>query len=144
MAVVPFIAFGIGTLLIVLAIVSVVRTRKFLATAVTVEGTVTDIEKREGTVRREGETLQQTTFHPRISFTTKEGNALEFIERVGTSMPSHAVGGKVQVKYDPANPQEARMATASRLWLAPIIMIVIGVVAFAIGAVFLVMNQLGF
>jgi hypothetical protein len=137
MAVAPFIALGLGALMIVLAIVSIFRTRRFLATAVTVEGTITDIEKRERTVRRQGETEQKTTFHPRISFTTKEGKPYEFIERTGTSMPTFAVGGTVQVKYDPANPQEARMATTYRLWATPVIMMIIGIAAIIIGVILL-------
>jgi hypothetical protein len=135
MSIAPYIAWAIGVLLIVLGIASFLRTRKFLASAVAVEGTVTDIEKRERTVRRQGQTEHQTTYHPRISFTTKEGTAIEFIDKVGTSLPTYAVGGKVQVKYDPTNPQEARMATGFRLWLAPVLLTVIGVVAIVVGVI---------
>jgi hypothetical protein len=56
---------------------------------------------------------------PVVSFTTPDGQAHRFRDGLSSSF-SPAVGGPVEVLYDPAAPSRARVKSFWSLWLAPL------------------------
>lgn len=65
-------------------------------------------------------------FHfPKVAFTTATGEPIVFRSRMGRRV-AEAVDGDVDVRYDPATPHEAEVATFRDLWLFPLITSVCG------------------
>ncbi len=117
---------ALGAIELVLGIFFYFRTRSFLERAVEVQGTVTGhVESRSSD--------SGTTYRPTVQYTSADGQSQEFTDRMGSSPPSHDVGESVPVKYDPQNPGKARIGTAGRLWLIPVILSSSGVLFLAIG-----------
>jgi Protein of unknown function (DUF3592) len=69
--------------------------------------------------------------HPVVRFTTAEGRTVEFVSASGSSPASHSVGDRVEVLYDPDDPQDAQLSGFFDLWLWPI---GFGVLAIGFGA----------
>jgi hypothetical protein len=119
----------VGLAMLVIAIVVFSRTRRFLATAVSAQGTVTEMIQRTGK-DREGRT--STIWAPRVRFTVSD-QTIEFESKVGSSPPRYAEGQTVEVKYDPQDPNSARVAAASSMWLVPVLVGGIGVILLIVG-----------
>jgi hypothetical protein len=102
---------GIGALSAIIAVYLLIRRSRFLANAVTVQGTVTASIARSGS---EGGTV----YSPQVQFTTPEGQSMEFVDRLGRNPPRFQPGDPVKVAYPPGNPQRARIP--SGMWFGPI------------------------
>jgi hypothetical protein len=107
---------GLGALLVSIGAVWFTRIRRFLATAVDVEGRVLGHQSRTSRATSGG---SSTSYYPVVEFATAEGRSVQFADQVGGSPPSHEVGETVPVKYDPREPENARIATGFRLWFGP-------------------------
>jgi hypothetical protein len=121
--------FGVGLLLLVIAIFLIYRTRRFLARAVDTTGTVISFvtsHSSEGGV----------TYKPVVQFQVG-GQVVQFVDSMGSSPPSYEVGEVLPVKYDPLNPQKARPNKPFRLWFAPGLLILMGAIFGGIGAAML-------
>ena len=116
---VPRLFLGIGILLLVLTPVMVVRTAQFLAGAERTDGTVVDLSRSKDS---EG----SVTFSPVVSFTTAEGRTVEFVSSSGSSSPSHSEGDRVEVLYDPDDPNDARLSGFLDLWFGSLVVGVLG------------------
>lgn len=105
-------------------------TRRDLAVGVTTDGTVVDLIG-------ERDSDGDTTYHPRVRFVTRSGEAREFTASVGTNPAAFEVGEPVVVIYDPASPEGARIDSFFQLWFAPLLLGGMGIVfaAFGCGAV---------
>jgi hypothetical protein len=66
------------------------------------------------------------TFYPRVRFTDAAGQPHEFNSRRLRSPPGYSVGEQVQVLYLPDSPEAARIGRFSELWVAPLILGIIG------------------
>ena len=126
---------GFGALLSLISLFWVWRVRRFLATAVDVEGTVLGHESRTSTSSSGG---HSTSYHPVVQFATSEGRSMQFTDKVGGSPPSHDVGETVPVKYDPGDPADARISTGFRLWFGPGLVGLLGVGFLVAGVIVLV------
>jgi hypothetical protein len=127
---------GVGALLCLISLFWVWRVRRFLATAVDVDGTVLGHEPRAST--SSSGSGSSITYHPVVQFATTEGQAVQFTDSVGGSPPSHDVGETVRVKYDPGDPADARIATGFRLWFGPGLVGLLGVGFLVAGVIVLV------
>ena len=59
---------------------------------------------------------------------------MTFIEKSQT-FGALSVGSAVPVKYDPAAPKKARIATSGRLWVTTIVLVALGAVLLIVGVI---------
>lgn len=124
---------GTGAVILVVAAFLFRRARQFQQTATTVAGTVVaQAESTTGEGRR--------SYAPIVQFVTTEGRTIRFTDRLGTNPPSHAVGDKITVSYDPADPDGARIAGSD--WFLPGLFAFIGGAFFLAGVVVLLVAAL--
>jgi hypothetical protein len=121
----PF--MGAGLVMIGLAYFFFARTRRFLHTAVDTTGTVVNLIESSGS---EGGTVYQAV----VAFKTAEGRDVQWTESMASNPPAGQVGDEVPVKYDPSDPDEARIAKPFRLWFLPGLFGLLGVIFFGTGA----------
>jgi Protein of unknown function (DUF3592) len=74
---------------------------------------------------------------PVVEFTIPSGEKIRFTSEFGSRPASHAIGQSVAVRYDPADPQKAEVESAMSLWLVPLIMVFMGVIAGCLSVAFL-------
>ena len=74
---------------------------------------------------------------PVVEFTMPSGERIRFTSEFGSRPASHTIGQSVAVRYDPADPQKAEVESAMSLWLAPLIMVFMGVIAGCLSVLFL-------
>ncbi len=103
--------FGVGSILLALAVILWRRTRSFLAVAVDADGTIINL----ATVR----TSSGTGYRAIVEFDTHDGRRVRWRDKVTSDPPVGQCGERLPMKYDPANPQNARINLPSRLWSAP-------------------------
>jgi hypothetical protein len=123
---------GGGALLILIGVFWFWRIRRFLKRAVATEGTVLGHEMRASSSSSGG---TSTSYHPVVQFVTADGQPVQYTERFGSSPPSHDVGETVPVKYDPSQPDKARIATGFRLWFGPVLVGGMGLVFLVVGVI---------
>jgi Protein of unknown function (DUF3592) len=126
-----FILVGIG--LLVGAFSMYKNTSSFVTEASRAEGTVVDFQ-----MSRRGRTYSPMsrrgrTYSPIIHFISQEGKKVEFISSVGTNPPSYSKGQKVEVLYQPTEPQNAKINGFSSLWASSVILGGLGGLFFMIG-----------
>ncbi len=120
-----------GVVLLAVGAFFFVRTRRFLATALTASGTVVALvagRRRAGRGSRGG-----TTYRPQVAFTTPEGVDSIFTDLIGSNPPLLSVGQVVTVRYDPRNVSNARLAGRFRLWFVPALLGGLGVILLGAG-----------
>ncbi len=57
-------------------------------------------------------------FYPSVRFQTADGRTVEFQNKIGTNVPP-GVGDEVTIIYDPARPEEAKVALGSMFKFNP-------------------------
>jgi len=122
-----FLVLGVGAL--IAAVVTLVLTLRFVAGAERATGTVIDLS-------RETDSEGAVVFYPILRFTTAEGRTLEFRSSTGSSFPPQP-GDRVEVLYDPDDPQDARLSGFFDVWGLPIVLGFLGTVFTAVSVVFL-------
>lgn len=139
-----FTIFGVvGVGLLAGGIWSVLRTRQFLQTAVSVPGVVVENVWREdrtttGNARREGVTW---AYYPRIRFRTADGQDINFVSNIGASPPSYRVNEAVAILYDPRQPSNASTSSFASLWVGSIVLLGMGVMFASPGIGFIVWKR---
>lgn len=73
------------------------------------------------------------TYSPVVSFTTKEGELKQFESNNASEPPAYHVGEKIEVLYDPANPDHAQINNFFESWLGCIILGFIGAMFSIVG-----------
>jgi hypothetical protein len=91
------------------------QTARFVGRSRTATGTVMELSQ-ERSSSREG--TSRTVYYPVVQFNTEGGAVIEFRSNFGSNPPSHRKGESVPVRYDPAEPQEARIDTPASIWFA--------------------------
>ena len=117
---------AVGVLCIVIGAVVLVRTMQFVAKAEHATGTVIELT---GEIDSEGDEL----FFPVVRFTTADGKEIEFESSSGSSPASHSTGDRVEVLYDPDDPNDAQLSGFVDLWLFTIIFFLVGGAFLAVG-----------
>lgn len=117
-------SFAVGVVALIVGAVLLVRTAQFVARAEHATGTVIDLS-------RETDSEGQDIFYPVVRFTTADGDEIEFKSSSGSAPASESPGDRVDVLYDPNDPNDAQLGGFFHLWLFTII-------PFAIGAAFIV------
>ena len=74
----------------------------------------------------------QHQYMPVVRFAPRGSLPVEFQSRMGANPKHWPVGTAVPVAYRPERPDHAEIATAARLWVAPPVIIALGLACFAI------------
>jgi hypothetical protein len=98
---------------LVIGIVLTIRTYGFTSSAERTQGEVVAMEGTDAKA-------------PVVSFKDRRGIEHQIISSVASSPPSFAVGETVEVLYDPANPDEARIDSFFQLWFGAFLGLVMG------------------
>jgi hypothetical protein len=96
--------------------------------ATTAEGTVVEVERK---FLREG-----TIIVPTVTFVTEEGRSIVFTSNTGRGGWKDRIGESVTVRYDPADPTNAKIDSFYQLWG-------LSAIFFGIGGMFIVFGRLG-
>ena len=105
----------------------------FVDTAVRTKGEVVDVKRIEETRRRDGRTREEVTYYPVVEFDDGDGQTHEFRSSAGSNPPAYSEGDRVEVLYDPGDPQQASINSFTSLWVGPL-------VTGGLGAVFALMS----
>ena len=111
----------------------IVRTRSFLAKAITTSGEVAAVKEE---VEHDANGLS-TSSRPVVSFRTEGGMTIRF-EAMSTRGPAfYRIGDRVTVVYDPLRPDRAHIRSFVSLWLLPLVLLGLGgaFVTIALGVV---------
>jgi hypothetical protein len=92
----------ISFFMLAIGIISYVRTKRFLSSAVETRGQVI------GNVFKGSGEGGGSMYSPKIQFTDRMGKQFEFTENWSSNRPDFKIGDEVIVLYDPAKPQKAR------------------------------------
>jgi hypothetical protein len=122
---------AVGVLFLVVGAITGIRLRRFLGSAVEIQGKVVGFEEQVST-DSDGDRTSST--HAKVEFETASGQKMIFTEKSQT-LGGLAVGSAVPVKYDPAAPRKARIATGGRLWLSTIVLVALGAVLVIVGVI---------
>jgi|HubBroStandDraft_6_1064221.scaffolds.fasta_scaffold113456_1 hypothetical protein len=118
-----FVSAGIGIFL---------HTRRFVATAVSVSGMVTEnIWRLSPSSRRD---TSSSVFYPRIRFRTDDGQDITTITNTGSYPPAHHINEAVTILYDPQQPYHAVIRSFAELWMLPLVFSGLGLLFLSIGA----------
>lgn len=143
-----FILIPIGALLLLGAAYSVWSTRTWLKTAVEAEGTVIEMVRTvsTSTVEDPFDRTKRTVsngyvYAPLVKFRSFDGIMVEFQSTLRSNPPAYHTGQTVTVLYDPKAPNSAEIRGFAALWIAPIILGIIGTAFGVMGGVFTVIGH---
>jgi len=80
---------------------------------------------------------------PVVEFTVPSGGKIRFTSDFGSRPARHKIGQSVGVRYDSIDPQKAEIDSAMNLWLIPLILAFMGVIACCLAVAFLGFYGLG-
>jgi hypothetical protein len=89
--------------MLAIGIISYMRTKKFLNAAIETRGRVI-----ESVYKGSGDDGGGPMYSPKIQFTDRMGQPVEFTENWSSNRPDFKIGDEVIVFYDPAKPHKAR------------------------------------
>jgi hypothetical protein len=126
---------AIGAVFIGLGIFFFIRTRRFLRTAAEAPGTIVELRESSGS---EGGTVYSAV----VEFQTADSRSIRWEESMASNPPAGQPGDTLVMKYDPANPNKARIAKATRMWFMPMLFGGLGLLFFVIGVALTVAGAL--
>lgn len=94
----------------------------FIVHAEVAEGTVVDLVRSGSSGSGSGD----STYRPLVVFVDAAGREIEFVSSVGSNPPAYRRGEKLEVLYQPGDPENARINAFFSLWLGPLILGFIG------------------
>jgi hypothetical protein len=112
-----------GLIPLAIGIILVMRNLSFLRTAVETTGTIVELR-----VSPDGE-----AFQPVVEFKTHEGQTIRWTQFGWRSPPPGNVGDEIPMKYNAQNPNRARIAKVSQMWLVGGMLSLMGLVVGAFG-----------
>src|SRR5262245_34712249 len=125
----------VAGLLVVAGAGIAVWTLMFLNRSEVASGTVTRLNDEGPADTRSGARMTRAI----VRFTTATGATIEFAHGLATTPPAYDVGERVPVRYDPAAPDTARIASAFGLWFLPGLFGGLGVIFGAVSLVLVVL-----
>jgi hypothetical protein len=130
-----FLSLNIFTLIVALPFLGVglyeaVKIGRILQTYERIEGTVTGNSYVIDSEDNSGAYLPNVTFQP------EDSRPIQFTDGIGTYPARYSAGDKVAVLYNPTNPSDARINSWVRLWVGPLIFIIVGSIPLLINLLF--------
>ena len=104
---------------------------------VAVVGTVVELTRQSAVVSR------SSMFYPVVEFSAMSGEKVRFVSSFGSRPVGYKVGQSVNVRYDAVDTQKAEIESKMTLWLVPLILVFIGIVACCLTVVFLAFYWMG-
>jgi hypothetical protein len=80
---------------------------------------------------------RSTIICPVVEFTTPSGEKIRFTSDFGSLPAKHTIGQSVNIRYDASDPHKAEIDSAMSLWLTPLILVFMGVIACCLAISFL-------
>lgn len=117
-----------GPVLLGYAVVSYLRTVRFIRSSTEVAGEVIRLEHSRD---RTGNSTYES-YAPVFSFTAADGKKRTVTSDVWSSPADFSVGESVRVRYDPANPQDARIHSFLQTWGGAVISAAVGAMFFGV------------
>ncbi len=125
---------GVGGVLSLVAVVLLIRTRGFLARAHAVKGTVIEMVYSRSSEGGGG-------YSPRYQFVTTDGQVIVRKDNLSTNPPRFQVGDEIDVLYEPAKPQKARINKWMNLYFLPTLLGGLGAVSALVAGVLAVVSR---
>ncbi|MBL8050685.1 MAG: DUF3592 domain-containing protein [Anaerolineales bacterium] len=125
----------IGGLMALIAVFLFVRTRMFMNTAQEVKGTVVRMVYSHSSDGGGG-------YSPVYQFKTIEGRLVEKQDSLSSNPPMFKEGQTIDVLYEPANPENARIKKWMSLYFLPLLLGGMGLIFGGIGVVLLIFRLL--
>lgn len=103
----------------------------FLHHSATIKGTIVSL--------REVHDAQDDsiTYAPVFTFTASDGRSYAVSSNTGNNPPAFTTGQPIDIRYNPTNPNGAKIDTFLQLWLFPLVFAILGALATAFGYVLL-------
>lgn len=120
------------------SVVAYRETDRFLDQAVAATGTVIDFKEHIKTEERRTRRL----YAPIINFQSQAGDSIQFEANVRSNPPMYEVGESVELLYDPARPELARINTFWGIWIVFVVCLLVGVpfTLIGVGALYFMMK----
>lgn len=113
------------------AVWAFVKQQRTMSNRIEATGTVVELTRRTTASGR------SNIICPVVEFSVPSGEKIRFTSEFGSLPARHTVGQSVNIRYDAADPHQAEIESAMSLWLVPIILIFMGVIACCLAVVFL-------
>jgi len=105
-----FVALCASPCSIIYSVICFFRTRSFLLHSLEVDGEVVRMERSKDRDR------YGFTYAPVFEFTVADGKGYTVTSDAGSSSPGFAEGESVKMRYEPENPENARIHTLFQTW----------------------------
>jgi hypothetical protein len=115
----------------VCSLVSFFGTLRFLRVSTEVDGRISRLERTAT-----GGKFGQYRYAPVFFFTATDGKTYTVTSKTTTRSPSFGIGQQASVRYNPANPEDARIDTFFQTWGDAIVLGICGVFLIATGCNF--------
>jgi hypothetical protein len=123
--------FGLtGLYLVSVAIRLIIRMRDWKRRAVRAEGTIVGFEEERFSGDRAGHPL----FAPLVTFTTPDGQPIEFKSSRSERPNPYTTGQRIAVRYLPEDPNGADLESVGAGWMSLVVVLIMSVVAFTIAS----------
>lgn len=106
----------------ILGVLEVYHTASELRAGERTDGTV--VTNRLTVDHRDG--VEEHAYVPEVSFRSRDGSTHRFTDGAGSMPPDYTPGERVEVTYRASDPERARILSWKRLWLAPTIFVLVG------------------
>lgn len=80
-----------------------------------------------------------TLYQVVVEFQTREGQTVRWTDSIASNPAAGDVGDQIPMKYNPDDPNEARIARAFRMWFATVFLSGMGLIFGGVGAVLLIL-----
>jgi hypothetical protein len=110
---------GAGPFVLLLGLISVVRTTVFILTSTATEGEVIALKVVPG---KRG----SKSYAPIFRFTADDGQIYTVTSKNSTNPPSFAFGERVKVLFEKEHPEGAKIDTFLQLWMFPMVAGIVG------------------
>jgi hypothetical protein len=125
----------VGVLMMALGAFFWFRTKNFVGKAQETKGTVTDSlydSDSEG-----------SGYYSVFKFKTMNGQEIEKTSNLRTNPPQHKIGQVIDVLYDPANPNDARIKSTTNLYFVPFLLGGMGIIFACVGIAVFIFGLMG-
>jgi hypothetical protein len=126
-AIVKYAFSALGLAMLAGALLWYQSVKSFVSAASVAQGTVAELVRSQSG-------SDSPTYRPVVRFIAANGQAVEFTSSAGSNPPSHSRGEKIEVLYQPSDPQNAKINGFFPLWGGSLIVGGLGTVFFLVGA----------
>lgn len=115
-SVISAILFIVGAFLLAFAIWLASDSIKFLYGSLHAEGVVVELVEKSG---KDNDNNHMMLWYPVVEFTAQSNQTIRFESRLGSNPSMYSKGQSVDVVYQPAKPQDARINSTMDMWYLP-------------------------